>query len=206
MLILIPLRLLDAIGRFARQAVETLMKGSKTLLSIAKDIDKRGKFEFAPFEEAVACGVSANLCEALAETVSENQYQQLDISVSWSYVLAPIQQDIPERVSFSPEVIPHIAKAASIFREKNPEEFYLQGYATALKRDSRGGEGTVTVVCTIDGKERQIRMNLSENNYNNAIEAHKEGIRLTCNGELKKKGRMFWLDNPSNLRLLPEEE
>lgn len=192
------------VATFARSAVETLVSGLDALHDVVADIHKRGRFAFEPFEEAVLQGVSANLCDAIAETVHENQYQPVDVSVSWSYILTPVPTKRTTEVSFPFEFIPYIEKAATIFREKNPEEFNLEGFATKLERDKPSQLGTVTFVATVNGKERKVKMELSDSEYEKALDAHRNGAKCLCNGDLVKRGRTFWLENQSELKLLPD--
>jgi len=45
------------------------------------------------------------------------------------------------------------------------------------------------------------KLNLEKSIYDIAIKAHKEGIPISCIGELKKQGNIYFLIKPKNFTL-----
>ncbi|MDM8551414.1 hypothetical protein QUF72_15115 [Desulfobacterales bacterium HSG2] len=188
---------------FGRLATEKLMQSLSSLRDVALNTRKRGRFYFEPFQEIVSEGVSANLCDAVTDADDKSRYRPLGVSVSWSYI--PLRKKVCDRVDFPTDIMPYIGKAARLFREKNPEEFFLEGYVTRLHREEKHGNGIITVVCIADGKKRRVRIKLNKNDYNEAVEAHRNGFEIRCRGELIKEGNSFRLDNPFNFKVIQDE-
>lgn len=195
------LPMMEAPIPYERQVVITLMKSLNALSLVATQIQKRGSFYFPPFQEIVSEGVSANLCEAIVATENNRPYRPLEISVSWSYAFRPTEQ-IPETVAFSLGVMPYIAEAARIFREENPEEVNLIGYVTTLHREKTQAEGEITLACLVDNSQRKVKIGLNEQNYNTAIHAHEQGLEVSCQGRLERKGYSYTLKNVINFHIL----
>jgi hypothetical protein len=177
------------------------MKSLDALHSVATQIQRRGSFHFPPFQEIVSEGVSANLCEAVASSENNQPYRPLEVSVTWSYALDSIEA-MPKKVSFSLGVMPYIAEAARMFREENPEEVNLTGYVTTLHREEKQGEGEITLACLVDNRQRKVKMELSQKNYNIAIQAHEQGLEIFCQGRLERKGYSYKLKGITDFHIL----
>jgi len=190
---------------FERLSIITLMNSLNALKKVSEETFKRGRFYFEPFNEIVVEGVSANLCDAITGLNEKTNYTPIEVGVSWSYI--PIEKHINEKVEFPLEVMPYISEASRQFHEKNPEDnFVLEGNVTKLHRENqKKGNGIITVVCIIEGKKRRVKVELYENDYDIAIEAHKEGLEIYCSGQMIKEGNSFKLNNPSNFKLLQED-
>jgi hypothetical protein len=177
---------------FERRAIQTLMQGLGTLQQVALETEKKGTFYFERFQEVVSEGVSANLCEAVIGGKSEDgaTYKPLVVTVSWSYNY-PITSHIPDSVSFPVNIMPYIAKAATRFRETNPEDVKLEGYVIKLERSKQYGTGIVTVSGIIEGRKYKVKIELSESDYEIAVLAHQTWNEISCLGELIKEGNYY---------------
>ncbi|MFY0562370.1 hypothetical protein ACN28E_00895 [Archangium lansingense] len=156
-----------------------------------------------PFEEEVALGVSANLCEALAGLVSRSGARTCEVTVS----AAPSRPGFEERhVAFAADEAPVLREAARMFRASTPrEDFELEGLVIRLERDERASAGTVTIAGVVDASLRKVRLELEANNYPAAVRAHLEGRPVRCEGELVREGRTYVLRHPRQFALRPEE-
>lgn len=170
---------------FERRAMQSLMQGLGTLQQVATITEKKGTFYFERFQEVVSEGVSANLCEAVIGGKSEDSraYKPLTVNVSWSSHY-PITSHIPESVSFGVNIMPHIAKAATLFRETTPVEVKLEGYVIKLERSKPYGAGIVTVSGITDGRKYKVKLDLNEHEYETAVLAHQTWQEISCQGEL----------------------
>lgn len=184
---------------FERRAIQSLMQGLNTLQQVALETEKKGTFYFERFEEVVSEGVSANLCEAV---IGDNSaYKPLAINVSWSS-LYPITRYICDNVSFKVDIMPHIAKAATLFRERTPEEVKLGGYVIKLERRKQYGAGIITV---FEKNNCKVKIELNASDYEMAVQAHKNGDEISCHGELIKEGNSYRLYNPINFLASKED-
>lgn len=100
--------------------------------------------------------------------------------------------------------MPIIEEAARIFRKTPTQEgFEVEGYAVTLNRREVGGDGGgfVVVLSIVEGSTRLINIELDAEDYESAILAHKNGIRVRCFGNLTKQGGQFVLTNPRGFEL-----
>lgn len=173
-------------------ALEACREASKKAL-ITNDIK--------PFDAVIEKGVSANLCEAIVAISNSSGNDHLDISMEWS-LGRPVPNFTSNKVEFNKEFLPFISEAARTFKEIKPiEEFELKGVVIKLARKERDEDGDVTVFGLLDGQQRRVNIKLEKSIYDIAITAHTEGIPITCVGELKKQGNMYYLVNPRNFTL-----
>lgn len=178
---------------FERLVTRTLAEALEATKTAAEYSAATGTIEY--FTEAVTSGVSANLCEAIVGMSESGGGQGLDIGLRWAPT-RPIQHDTFRAVSFSTDSIPLIEEAARIFRKTPPQEgFEVEGYVVRLSRKELGGEGTVTIASFVDDSPRLISVRLEDEDYEQAIQAHRYGLKVVCYGNLTKQGGNFTLVN-----------
>ena len=118
--------------------------------------------EGAAFDHAVASGVSANLCEAVAGLI--DQSQGLEVAVTWAKT-----RPTPEthrKIAFSKSDSEIFREAARTFRLRQPKESEtLFGTIHKLKRDLGETEGEVTLKAMVDGKLQSVSATLDEETY-----------------------------------------
>jgi hypothetical protein len=188
---------------FERQVVLNLVRSLDALQRITQETHQRGRFLFEPFQEIVSEGVSANLCEAIVGEEQEiARYRPFEVSVSWSYALRSSINTPIKTIAFPEALIPYIAQAARVFRERNPEDISLSGYVVSLSRSQMAEPGMIRVLGRIDGQARSVRMTLVGEAYNTAIHAHENDLQVVCNGSLIKQGNFYVLQNPQNFQII----
>ncbi|MBF0392873.1 MAG: hypothetical protein HQL38_09350, partial [Alphaproteobacteria bacterium] len=145
-------RLMEALGA-SRNAVELAHSGDGA----------------SAFESAIAKGVSANMCEAVAKLIE--QTDGLEISVRWART-----RPTPEarrKIDFSVSDAAVLKEAARAFRAKQPRPgVTLFGGVHKLKRDQHEIEGLVTLKAEVDDKMQSVNAVLDQNNYSVAVRAH----------------------------------
>jgi hypothetical protein len=156
----------------------------------------------AAFEKAVAAGVSANLCEAVAGMIEQSD--GLDISVTWART-----RPTPEtrrRVAFSAKDAEVLKEAARTFRQRQPKaDVTLFGTVTRLKRDQEDVEGVVTLNAMVDDRPQQVSTVLDQANYAVAVRAHAARTPVIVTGDLERVGRRWQMTN-ANVRELPADD
>lgn len=191
---------------FSRRAMIGLIQGLKALKDVAESNQRKRQFQFNEYLEAVSRGVSANLCEAIlyTEETGEAYRHPLEVGITWSYAL-PGDETLPsELIRFEPPLFPYITEAAEEFRRRNPEYVVLEGYVKILERDveNSDGSGSIRLITTIDGSSRTVRMQLGPEDYDLAIEAHKEGSLVSVAGILEVRGVFRRLQNPTGFQII----
>ncbi len=195
---------LDTKLPFSRQAVIQLMTGLKALKEVAEDNNKRGKFIFPSFMEAVNEGVSANLCEGVIS--GKDKSRPINVGVTWSYAL-PQQTNLPtSHIFFEPDIVQFIRKAAKEFRARNPEPVDIQGWTNVLEREKQSKTGSIKILSISNGKRVTVRVQLDLEDYNRAFEAQKKGDFVSVQGVLVKEGLGYRLNNPTNFHVIEQSE
>jgi hypothetical protein len=67
-----------------------------------------------------------------------------------------------------------------------------------LERAESASTGRVTVLGIVDERYVRVAVELDDQPYHLAIQAHDSGLTLKLNGTLKKEGRGFVLKHPSD--------
>ncbi len=193
------------IDPFERQSIITMLEALDALHYVANETIKRGRFYFESFEEVVSQGVSALLCDAVTGELNEQGYQQTEINVSWFYNELINKPSTKTHLLFDSNMMPYIKEASNKFYERNPEDFFAEGYIIALHREKQEGDGVITILNFDDfGKKRKIKIKLHEQDYNTAINAHKDGLPIECKGSIEKEGRSSIIDYPDNFHVVSE--
>lgn len=179
---------------FTRRVSQTLMQALVAVRAAAEESIASG--EFQPFLDAVRRGVSANLCDALVGLQTGSDASQVRIRMSWSPTRT-MDLPIAGQVLIPSDAIAVIKEAARFLRETTSrEEFELTGLVVNLRRTKRSQAGMVTIVGLVDETYRNIQVALESSDYEQAVEAHKKGWQVHCEGELTREGHKFVLRNP----------
>ena len=200
---LFPTEPFDETDPFERQVTKQLAGALEATRTAAEYSAATGTIEH--FNEAVAKGVSANLCEAIVGMNESGGENGLEIGLRWAPA-RPVRGTSPLKVSFPADTMPLIGEAARIFRQTPPREgFEVEGYVVKLaRRGDVGDEGIATVASFLEGNERLINVVLGGADYHRAVQAHDFGIRVVCYGHLTKRGGQFVLLNPREFTLLED--
>ena len=185
---------------FERRVSLTLAHSLHAALNASLRANASG--DLTPFQNAVAQGVNANLCDAIANIGLETLTKSLSIAFQWSptrTLLAPV----PQRTEFTADQFTVLREAARLFRENEPQEDYeISGYVVRLGRAEGESQGQVTISGYIEGRPRRIRVTLSDTDYQLAVQAHSQEEPIQCTGELVKEGPSYTMRNPRNFSLL----
>ncbi len=145
------------------------------------------------FADAVAQGVSANLCEALVRLVEP--FPTLDVGVSWARTrprAAPTTV-----VRFGRADAPILREAARSLRERAPRpDVRLHGFVRLLKRGEAEDDGTIHLATDIDGQRQSVVAVLEQTDYDRAVQAHKDRALVVLTGDLERTGQRWRLLNP----------
>ena len=145
------------------------------------------------FSEAVARGVSANLCEALVRLIEP--FSTLDISLVWARTHP--MSTARNVVHFDAHDAPILREAARLFRDHEPRPgICLFGVVQRLKRGEMDMEGTIALWTSIDGQNQAVVAVLKQSDYERAIQAHETKSPLVIEGDLERTGQRWRLLNP----------
>ena len=155
--------------------------------------------DVAAFNEVIALGVSANLCEAVAGLAES--LDRFDVSFSWALARPSEEQRGP--VTFSRIDGPLLREVAQNFRSIEPQyDQRLQGFIYALARPQDDEEGTVRLRTRVAGAQRSVAAVLNRFDYPRAIEAHATGAMVSLLGDLAQLGQNWHLRNARLVEIL----
>lgn len=182
----VTLRLADALGAAKRAADRAVSDGA-----------------FAPFDAAVAEGVSANLCEAVARLAEAAR--GIDIGLSWARTRPAGRRN--QRFHFSPDVADVLREAASVFRRSEPlTDERLSGFVIALDRPVEHFDGSATLRVLLEDKPKRVRVRFEQSVYAQVIRAFQEKLVLSLRGDLYPVGQRWEIRNPREIRVEEDQD
>lgn len=178
----------EPMERMVTRRLMSALEASRTAAEMALSGDG------AAFENAVASGVSANLCEAVASLIEQSD--GLDISLTWACT-----RPMPEaqrKITFSGNEAEILKEAARTFRLRQPKaDVTLFGSVYKLKRDQEEVEGVVTLKAMVDDKLQSVSAVLDQATYGVAVQAHKAKTPVMVTGDLERVGQRWQMTNAS---------
>jgi hypothetical protein len=191
---------------FERRVVQTLARSVRLAVGAAESSVTGPAPDFSPFQNAVAGGVSANLCEGIAGLFSAADPATVELSISWA-LNRPTPNEAHSRVLISSDVIPTLQEAARLFRAFDRLENYeIKGPVIKLQRDQTAPFGMVTVLAPVEGRTRKVTLVLPDRDYQTAVVAHHQHRYVRVVGTVAREAKTYRLENPVNFDLAPDDE
>lgn len=190
----------DPDAPFERKASVRLARAVQATQAAVRESTAAGRIE--PFRERANDGVSANLCEAIAEMLDATFAENVWLGFSFAS-RRPVAAGVPRRVAFPADTSAILHEAAARLRD---EASYpsTEVLGTVVKLDSTdssaGGDAVLRI--DLDGRIRHVRIRLHTEDYQRAIQAHAERAVVRCLGDLAREGRSFVLRNARDFAIL----
>lgn len=162
----------------------------RALAAAGAAVESAVRGESDGFSEVVEEGVSANLCETLADLL--DPFPLLEFTVGWA-LTAP--RDVPsESAAFDQSAIPILRDAAAAFREREPREgATLVGMIERLDRPADDDDGMINLRTFVDGRAVTVRAQLKQVDYERAIRSHGDRVPISLEGDLERIGQRWRL-------------
>lgn len=142
------------------------------------------------FNDSVQRGVSANLCETLADLLEP--FRELEFTVRWA-LTAPRERPL-ERAAFDDSAVPILRAASAAFREQEPQENVdLAGMVERLDRPADEDDGRINLKTFVDGRAVTVSAQLKQSDYRRAIRAHDAQSPVSLRGDLEHVGSRWQL-------------
>ena len=186
---------------YARQVTLTLANAVQTasgsLLRAAKN-NTLGEF----LRDGVRRGISANLCDALANLLQNTDASSIEIAFEWS-PLRPAAVAMRKVARFEEGEVHVLREAARQLREGPPHEgiFAVVGGKVVRLARERGREGG-EITIRHDESGRRVRIRLAGHDYGTAVAAHDQDLKVRCEGTLERVGNRTVLTNPQNFAIV----
>ncbi len=185
---------------FPRQAMLALRKGLAQA-SLVRDEVTAGSDMAEAFASAVARGLNANLCEALAGLAERSH--GVSVGLAWASVRP---RDVPvEDFSFSESSADVLRGGAEWLRRASPYlDAHVVGEVIILARESEEPfDGKAIVAYELDGKPVSLRVQFPEKYRDTVIQSFRDGIPVSLTGNIYREGRRYELKSPRNVSLAP---
>jgi len=184
---------------FERRTVRILAQALEEVSNACRVSASTG--DLTPMKNAVARGVSANLCDALVALHHASGEKGIDFRFTWAPSRG-IPRNTKSSIGITSDLIPILEEASRIFRETSTEsDVEVIGMVHKLEHQE-GSKGKVTIMGSVDGVSRTVRMELSGPEHTLAVRSYHERILMSCRGELFKDGHSWMLNNPRDAVLL----
>lgn len=190
-------RLVDP-ERTSGQEIVDLLEKSLDAIRECLDLYARSP-RLEPFEEAVSAGVSYELTKSLSELVADGETE-----VSFSSDAAPTRE-----IVFTPPEAEVLQRATTaLAQDTEPTVALVEGEVTLLSREAGGGDRVIRLDTSASGLGfRRLRVHLSAQQYDIAMQAHREERAVKVHGRVEREGNLHWMYVADTLSMVePERE
>ena len=159
----------------------------------------------ASFRQAVPHGVSANLCDAVAELARKGE--GVEIGLSWADVRPrSVHQTPVPTFRFSQHSAGILNEAARSFRRNEPSlDESVIAQVVRLEREPEEFDGRATILYVRDGRPMRMRVEFEEETYGTVIRAFEQREPISVDGDIYRVGNVYELRNPRNLSFAAEQ-
>lgn len=170
---------------FERRTTMMLARGLAATETAARLAAVDGSLQ--PFRDRAVDGVSANLCDAIAQLMEVTDAERLSTGVSFAPI-RPVDGRLPRATTFGPDIIPIIRGAAADLRDVSsyPDVDFVGRVVKLGSQDPASG-GVITLRGFVEGRERSARLELEAANYAEAVSAHKNSKLVSVQGSLVRE-------------------
>ena len=191
-------------GSFSRKATTRLASALASTDAIVKHVYSQDR---PPDEygEAVASGVSANLCDCVASLAESGH--GIEIDVHWAPTRPAKALERP--ISFTHNAASILHEVANDIRHKQPSyDEYIEGFVLGdvvqLDRKPHEFDGRATIHAVLDGRLTQMSVTFPERDYLTVIQAFRDQKRISVRGDIYRSGGSYELREPRDLTPLAD--
>ena len=182
---------------FTRQVMTTLARS----LDVTKQVAENHS-DAPNIDDAIASGMRLPMVKALQAMGSGEGLRALDMSFEW----APVERQrtpVNSKIEMTRETVQLLERVSDrLVRKDPPKQVTVTGPVIELRRgddrdDDGVGAGDIVLRADIDNAWRKVNITLTGDDYDIAIQAHREKFPLTVTGILDKPGRSWTLEHPT---------
>lgn len=157
------------------------------------------------FRQAVSHGVSANLCDAVAELARKGE--GVEIALSWADVRPQTNSNAPTRqFRFSEHSADILNEAARSFRRDEPSlDESVIAQVVRLEREPEEFDGRALILSVRHDRTVRMRVTFEESSYETVIRAFQQREPISLDGDIYRVGSGYELFRPRNLVLVTED-
>ena len=184
---------------FPRRATSQLARAlGHTTHAIAKAVVEN---TLEPFRKGVGKGVSANLCDAVAELAINGR--GIAIGLFWADVRP---SNIPDsHFQFTENSADILTEAAKFLRINEPAlDERIMAQVVRLERQPNEFDGKAVILTSLDGRFVHLKVTFEQSVYDMVIQAFQERSLISMTGDIYPEGNGYVLKRPHNLTFLED--
>jgi hypothetical protein len=182
-------------GRQVLTTLQSALTGTRAVLDEFKKVPK-----LDPFAELVSEGVSSELLRALAAVSQDVRHSGISLEFAQAQGKA-VRADF----EFSAEESPVLERASRrLMADPDPIDATVTGDVTMLSRASTGSDGVIRLRVRSGADLQAVRIRVSDDEYRQVLDAHREGLSLEVSGRLEREGNYYWMYSTSGLTVLDD--
>jgi hypothetical protein len=187
----------------AQAITSSLVTGLSALEKATATYEERG--DLCAFDEAVLAGASSNMCDALLGFSGEKHNRTFEITVTAAP--SPLFENKPAKFVFDGKCVEVLEKATGYYKgDYILPERRLTGYITKLSRPKDETSGTITLDSIVGDVERKVKVELTGDDYHQAVVAHDNSKIVRVEGDVHIKSKSAQLLNPKNFGVIEIED
>ncbi|MFA8324849.1 hypothetical protein ACEPT7_18195 [Burkholderia ubonensis] len=187
----------------AQAITSNLVTGLSALEKATATYEEKG--DLGAFDEAVLAGASSNMCDALLGFSGEKHNRTFEITVTTAP--SPLFETKPAKFMFDGKYVAALEKATGYYKgDYILPERRLTGYITKLSRPKDKTSGTITIDSTVGDVERKVQVELTGDDYHQAVVAHDNSKVVRIEGDVHIKSKSAQLLNPKNFGIIEIED
>ncbi|EUC21454.1 hypothetical protein [Paraburkholderia hospita] len=182
----------------------TLSSGLRALDNAIQTVSNGGNT--VAYEEAVNNGVSANLCDALVGLSGANIQRGFEVTIApagSSAAPSPVSTFVFDR-----DKVERVVEAAAYYKREDYTLYdrTITGSVEKLDRPVAEERGTVTIATLLEGQPKNVSVELDEDEYQQAVDAHGRKDVVQCHGNVRVTARAARLMNAHGFRVIRNGE
>lgn len=152
------------------------------------------------FQESITSGVSANLCESIIGMSGKNEKYDVEITIHSKKMHTEYKH------IFKSQYIEHLKIATEHLKgHQIIKNYSVNGTIITLNKQPNENTGSVTIKFQLDKKSKNIKLELEELDYIEAVKAHGSKCSVSINGDLILDGKKTILINFGKLKINEQE-
>ena len=186
---------------YERRVVPTLQSGLEALKDAAKSSEMDP--DVSHFSDAVHKGVTSNLCDAVIGMYESLKPQYIEVGITYS--ANRLKPRPLARISVDSGYIPIIKEAAAYIKDSGPEQEegqLVRGYVVRLASEPPMEFGEIAIRDLMTPTPRLLRVGLSQNDYQKALDAHRAKQIVEISGTITKSGHSSRLVPDTSLTIV----
>ncbi|MFI6466644.1 hypothetical protein [Streptomyces sp. NPDC050528] len=155
------------------------------------------------FVENVRRGFCYELTQAVRNLIRDSDGAEVEVELNSAEDLFSGRPAETHRLEFSPSDYAALEKAGNMLAATvNPLFVTVLGTVTLLERPKPGNPGVVRLDVLSGTEARKMRVRLKVEDYDMAVDAHRNNLGLRISGRQELEGHFYWLYDPRVIELV----